>query len=274
MLRSGSIMDDIIKYQEKIKKLQSNFMLITAMDTLVTARDTNVQVHRIQQTLTTMVHPNVQMVQAAQYFNSCPRPSRIFHGRQAILDQMSNYFKQDDGKQHVYLLYGLGGSGKTQLALKFIAQSLTHFSDIFLIDTSTIGAIETGLKSIAVAKSSGTAAEDALLWLTRKQEQWLLLFDNADDPKINLNTWLPQCDHGNIIITSRNPELCVYAGSSTQVSDMQETEAVELLIKAAVQKSTPENIKIAAEIVKVLYYLPLAIVQAGAFIAKSGSMDI
>jgi len=32
---------------------------------------------------------------------------------------------------------------------------------------------------------------------------------------------------------------------------MQETEAVELLIKAAVQKSTPENIKIAAEIVKV-----------------------
>ena len=94
-------------------------------------------------------------------------------------------------------------------------------------------------------------AEDALHWLMRKQEQWLLLFDNADDPKINLNTWLPQCDHGNIIITSRNPELCVYAGSSTQVSDMQETEAVELLIKAAVQKSTPENIKIAAEIVKV-----------------------
>jgi hypothetical protein len=125
------------------------------------------------------------------------------------------------------------------------------FSDIFLIDTSTIGTIETGLKSIAVAKSSGTAAEDALLWLTTKQEQWLLLFDNADDPKINLNTWLPQCDHGNIIITSRNPELCVYAGSSTQVSDMQETEAVELLIKAAVQKSTPKNIKIAAEIVKV-----------------------
>jgi len=66
------------------------------------------------------------MVQAAQQINSCPRPSRIFHGRQDILDQMSNYFKQDDGKQHVYLLYGLGGSGKTQLALKFIAQSSTQ----------------------------------------------------------------------------------------------------------------------------------------------------
>ncbi|KAJ7204184.1 hypothetical protein GGX14DRAFT_398491 [Mycena pura] len=44
MLQSSNIMDDIMKYQEKIKKLQSNFMLITAMDTFVAVKDTLVTV--------------------------------------------------------------------------------------------------------------------------------------------------------------------------------------------------------------------------------------
>ncbi|KAJ6547746.1 hypothetical protein DFH09DRAFT_926774, partial [Mycena vulgaris] len=52
----------------------------------------------------------------------CPPPSRIFHGRRNILDKMHQFFIQDLKNQHIFLLYGLGGAGKTQIALKFIEE--------------------------------------------------------------------------------------------------------------------------------------------------------
>ncbi|KAJ7765218.1 P-loop containing nucleoside triphosphate hydrolase protein, partial [Mycena metata] len=201
-----------------------------------------------------------------------PPPSRIFCGRQEILEKMQHFFF-DSGIQHIYVLHGLGGAGKTQIALKFIKESSSRFSDIFFIDTSTITMIETGLKSIAVQKDFGDSPQDGLLWLASKLEEWLLFFDNADDPNINLHDYIPQCNHGNIIITSRNPGMCVYAGSNSLVSDMEEEDAVALLLKSASQKVTVRTEEIAAEIVKLLHYLPLAIVQAGAYISKSRNLD-
>jgi hypothetical protein len=78
-----------------------------------------------------------------------------------------------------------------------------------------------------------------------------LKLSNADDPSINLNQFLPQCDHGNIIITSRNHELCQYAGSNSFVSDLEEADAVALLLKSAHHQLSTQNKQIASEIVKV-----------------------
>jgi Cdc6-like AAA superfamily ATPase len=50
----------------------------------------------------------------------CPPPSQIFQGRQDILEKMDACFSNDTGERHVYVLHGLGGSGKTQIALKFL----------------------------------------------------------------------------------------------------------------------------------------------------------
>jgi hypothetical protein len=50
----------------------------------------------------------------------CPPPSQIFQGRQDILERIDECFSNDTGGRHVYVLYGLGGSGKTQIALKFL----------------------------------------------------------------------------------------------------------------------------------------------------------
>ncbi|KAF7357325.1 TPR-like protein [Mycena sanguinolenta] len=182
------------------------------------------------------------------------------------------FFTSNTGTQKIYVLYGLGGAGKTQIALKFIKELSFNFSDIFFIDTSTIATIDIGLKNIAIIKGCGDSAEEGLLWLTSQVQGWLLLFNNADDPTINMQDFFPECDHGNIIITSRNPGLCVYAGSDSVVSDMGEKDAVLLLLKSAAQRITATAEQIAAEIVKALCYLPLAIVQAGAFISNSRNL--
>ncbi|KAJ7735165.1 P-loop containing nucleoside triphosphate hydrolase protein [Mycena metata] len=228
--------------------------------------------HNLQATVATDQALRLDNIRAAQIASHCPPASRIFCGREDVLNKMHQFFS-DTGIQHIYVLHGLGGAGKTQIALKFINGSSSRFSDIFFIDTSTIATIETGLKNIAVLKEFGNSPQDGLLWLTSKVEEWLLLFDNADDPGINLNDYIPQCNHGNIIITSRNPEMCVYAGSDSLVSDMEEEDAVTLLLKSALQKATSHTEQIAAEIVKALHYLPLAVVQAGAFISKSRNLD-
>ncbi|KAJ7128542.1 P-loop containing nucleoside triphosphate hydrolase protein [Mycena epipterygia] len=214
----------------------------------------------------------------SQHVNKCPPPSRIFHGRQTLLDQMHQFFMQNMGKQLIYVLHGLGGSGKTQIALKLLMDQLLsecihfipRFTDIFFIDSSSVDTIDTGLKNVAKTKSIGDSSQDALQWLSSKQDKWMLFFDNADDPKINLNNYFPLCTHGNIIITSRNPGLCVYAGSHSLVSDMEETDATDLLLKSSAQDTTDYNKATSAQIA--LYYLPLAIIQAGAFISKSGSL--
>ncbi|KAJ7921576.1 hypothetical protein B0H13DRAFT_2415307 [Mycena leptocephala] len=203
-----------------------------------------------------------------------------FFRARSITDKIAGYQRsiqvkcetlKDLGVQHIYLLYGLGGAGKTQISLKFIAES-SHFTDRFFLDASTTETIEMGLKAIATTRKIGESSQDTLKWLAAKQEPWLLFFDNADDPKINLNKFLPKCNHGNIVITSRNPGLRGY-GQHSQVSDMKETEAVELLLKCASQDTSSANEQIAAEIVKALSYFPLAVVQAGAFILESGTLD-
>nr|GAT59880.1 predicted protein [Mycena chlorophos] len=52
---------------------------------------------------------------------SCPPGSPYFEGRQDELAQLGNFFgKTSIDRQIVVLLHGLGGIGKTQIALKFI----------------------------------------------------------------------------------------------------------------------------------------------------------
>ena len=51
---------------------------------------------------------------------SCPPPTPVFTGRQEILAQMQTYFSSNSGKRHVFVLYGLGGSGKSQIAFEFV----------------------------------------------------------------------------------------------------------------------------------------------------------
>jgi hypothetical protein len=83
-------------------------------------------VHNLHANLVPEQTFQLSRIQAAQIFNCCPPPSRIFQGRQNILDKMQDFFSDGTGGQKIYVLYGLGGAGKTQIALKFIKESASR----------------------------------------------------------------------------------------------------------------------------------------------------
>ena len=71
----------------------------------------------------------------------CPPPVHVFTGREDILAQMHECFFNNSKSQRVFILYGLGGAGKTQIALKFVEmcqddtvpRSVPHHSSLGLI---------------------------------------------------------------------------------------------------------------------------------------------
>jgi hypothetical protein len=95
-------------------------------------------------------------------------------------------------------------------------------------------------------------------WLTRQHAQnWLLFFDNADDVHLNLATFFPDCRFGNILITTRNPQLRIHAdeGAYAKVADMNPEDAKCLLMRMSHAKKSDENEKLAALIVQVIFKL-------------------
>jgi hypothetical protein len=131
---------------------------------------------------------------------------------------------------------------------------LLRFTKQFFINASSLQTLNTAFKNIAISLEIGTTFEEASLWLASQMEEWILLFDNADDPNIDLFHFFPKCTHGNIIITSRNPQLAAHAPRShSKVGDMDETSAIDLLLLRAVQEPTTETTERASEIVKVFH---------------------
>jgi tetratricopeptide (TPR) repeat protein len=109
------------------------------------------------------------------------------------------------------------------------------------------------------------------------EQDWLLVFDNADcDPSL-VAKYMPIGNHGNILFTSRNAHMGgrnISPATSVSVDDMVEEDAISLLLKAVwLEVSSPEMKQAAKPIVKELCCLPLVIDQAGAAI-KTGLCTI
>ena len=151
------------------------------------------------------------------------------------------------------------------------------FSSVFWIDASSAGMITQGLKGICnlpAAQSSGLdgSLESALYWIGLLKENYVIIFDNADVlSPAELGAYLPPGRDGNILITSRNSTMrsLTLPQNSLEVTEMEENDAIELLLKAShLDPSSMEFQAEASKIVKELSYLPLAIDQAGAYIAS------
>ncbi|RDL41952.1 Uncharacterized protein BP5553_01931 [Venustampulla echinocandica] len=199
--------------------------------------------------------------------------SAVFTGRYDVCKMLqesclsSGPFKM----KRVFVLYGLGGSGKTQVSLKFAQDNRESFWGVFWIDSSNDQTIEQGFSKIA----QSCQIEDDILsirtWLSNIPQQWLLIFDNADDPSIDISRYFPVGSRGTILITTRNPECKVHQTvGSYEFAGMGVEEAVDLLLKAiGTDDLSSQASRLAARsIVTTLGSLSLAIIQAGAVIRQ------
>ncbi|KAH8831071.1 hypothetical protein DL96DRAFT_1811998 [Flagelloscypha sp. PMI_526] len=196
----------------------------------------------------------------------CPLPTQYFTGRQGFIQQLEDHFNLGGDECRIAVLYGMGGSGKTQIGLEFIRRNKSRFSSIYFIDASSKLTLENDLIAIALGSSDQPPIDDALRILRTRQEEWLLFFDNADDPSFNLRPYL-SWSHGNVIITTRNPELRAHAPKcSIWVDRLDLEDAKQLLLRGLLTGEGSKEQEAAADIE--LGCLALAISQARAFLAK------
>jgi len=144
-----------------------------------------------------------------------------------------------------------------------------RFSDIFWIDASSEDTIDLRFRQIAQANKAPpeavSSAVSALKWISEKSG-WLLIYDNADGGCQVVERFLPPGKGGNMLITSRNLELKRVAEHSMEVVDMREDEALSLLFKSAKINDTSQKVHtLAKQLISMLYGIPLAIDQAGAY---------
>ena len=112
--------------------------------------------------------------------------------------------------------------------------------------------------------------EDALSALNGapQGEEWILIFDNADDPKLNLVPFLPAKENVTVILTSRNRNLGNLSTTQhLELGEMNAEEAQNALLKAS-RRQLPipyEEIESIRTLLKELGCLAVALVQAGTY---------
>jgi tetratricopeptide (TPR) repeat protein len=153
---------------------------------------------------------------------------------------------------------------------------------VFFIDGSSESRYQADLVRYVRAlgiEHSQKSFEEALLFISDNASngERLLIIDNADDPSMNIEGLLPQCDHGAIIITTRNHILGHLAQNGhLELDSMSEDEAIEALTRASLHPWPPVGL-VAPEMKRVcseLGYLPIALVQAGSYMAQTVTTPI
>ncbi|CZR60294.1 uncharacterized protein PAC_10190 [Phialocephala subalpina] len=211
-----------------------------------------------------------------------PRQATKFIHRPDLISKITNLSSQrGQDTPSVCILHGMGGQGKTALAIDFCRQAETKhlFLAIFWMDASTEEALKKGLIAISdIIKrspdqtfgSNEERVDFALQMIESWNRPWLLIFDNYDNPDgfRDLNRYIPSTSQGSVLVTSRNSNLA-RLGTVLEVPPMSLAEAHALLYDriGGVEKF-PNQEEDAIRIVDLLGYLPLAIDQAGAYIQR------
>lgn len=73
-----------------------------------------------RQHLTLSTDGRIHTPQALASIRWCPPPSPVFTGQESVLDQMRACFFDGTFSRHVFVLHGLGGCGKSQIAFRFV----------------------------------------------------------------------------------------------------------------------------------------------------------
>lgn len=207
----------------------------------------------------------------------------IFTGRETQLAQLEQKLFMGERTTKIAIT-GLGGIGKTQLALELVYRTRAKYKhcSVFWIVASDKESVHQAYLNIArhlgiPIQDENNADIERLVQHHLSQEstgQWLLVFDNADD----MNIWiaepgpeqrarslienLPRSKHGCIVFTTRDRKTAVKLASQNlvEVPEMDEQGATQLLKKCLINADLVNGQSDTKVLLKELTYLPLAIV--------------
>ncbi|GAA1412165.1 FxSxx-COOH system tetratricopeptide repeat protein [Kitasatospora putterlickiae] len=222
-------------------------------------------------------------VQAPPDFTNLDQPPRCV-GREDALAWLRTTLTEAGGTAitQASTVHGLGGVGKSTLALAYAHRFRREYTAIWWITADSAAAIEQSLAELARrlrptwpgTVSQEQRAEWAMAWL-QWHPGWLLLFDNVEDPG-DLKRYLGALSGGHHLITSRRATGWPWSVRTYPLGTLDPHEATELICGYAFPDGAPtaRERQEAHELAAEMGYLPLALEQAGAYLRQNPSMTI
>ncbi|WP_425383580.1 tetratricopeptide repeat protein [Wolbachia endosymbiont (group A) of Melieria omissa] len=211
-------------------------------------------------------------------FWQVPLRNYNFVGREALLDKIEECLKANDTATLV-AYHGIGGIGKTQLALEFIWSKLQKYRWIIWLDTRDRNTLINeyiklgrGLNVIHGYRENVREEDHAKhvkYWLEHPERAgWLLICDNAPNYK-DIADLLP-IEGGKILLTSRYTFGWPQPQNTISVDVFEPGESRSYICKILEVEGTKLDIIQVDALAKTLGHLPLALAQASAYIKKTG----